>query len=99
MTVNLTELDAHEQPSDQMRAIWKSYSRADKEELLLNGAIDDLEKPEKAAEFVVAGTVPAATLTKGFAFLGSGFDAAASDAPIYYHPLLPGAGTKTTMHT
>ncbi|KAI6446112.1 hypothetical protein MCOR22_003947 [Pyricularia oryzae] len=90
MTVNLTELDAHEQPSDQMRAIWKSYSRADKEELLLNGAIDDLEKPEKAAEFVVAGTVPAATLTKGFAFLGSGFDAAASDAPIYYHPLLPG---------
>ncbi|KAK3333032.1 hypothetical protein B0T19DRAFT_416989 [Cercophora scortea] len=93
MTTDITELDAHEQPSDEMRAQWKLHSKADQQELIDSGYIDDLSSPEKAAEFCIAGTIPVETLNSSFQHLyANESDAfkAEKDAPIYYHPLLPG---------
>lgn len=92
MTVdNLHELDAHEQPSDQLKALWKSFSKTDQSELLSNGPIDDLASESSRTEFVVSGTIPASEIQKAFL----DFDPSESyhdvqDAPIYHHPLLPG---------
>lgn len=93
MTVDLSTLDAHEQPSDHMRAIWKSYSKADDKDLLKSDDIDDLSVPEKLAEFKVAGIIPAEKLLAAFSCV-NGNEAPISrpeqDAVIYHHPLLPG---------
>ena len=91
MTANITELDAHEQPSDELRAKWKSFAKADQGELLQNGNIDDLLSPESAAEFRIAGTISAATCSASFKHLSPDQDfQVEKDAPIYYHPILPG---------
>lgn len=93
MTVDLTTLDAHEQPSDLMRATWKSYAKADKADLLSGGDIDDLLVPEKAAEFKKSGVIPAEKLQKAFSSLMGDSPSAPQvedDATILYHPLLPG---------
>lgn len=93
MTVDLTTLDAHEQPSDLMRATWKSYAKADKADLLSGGDIDDLSVPEKAAQFQKAGVIPAEKLERAFKSLigeGSSMPQVKEDATILYHPILPG---------
>lgn len=93
MTVDLTTLDAHEQPSDHMRAIWKSYAKAEKDHLLSGGDIDDLSVPAKAAEFQKAGVIPAEKLQSAFSSLvgdSSSVPQVEEDATILYHPLLPG---------
>ncbi|KAM7218127.1 alpha-ketoglutarate-dependent dioxygenase abh1 [Rhypophila decipiens] len=92
MGAEITELDAHEQPSDELRAKWKSYAKADQKDLINNRDIDDLTVPEKAAEFVVAGSIPAEQLNQAFSHICPS-DAPIKvdkDAPIYYHPILPG---------
>ncbi|KAJ2904687.1 hypothetical protein MKZ38_007428 [Zalerion maritima] len=92
MTVdNLKELDAHEQPSDQMKALWKSYSKTEQADLLSHAEIDDLTTEAGKLEFLTNSSIPAADVKEAF----SAFDPEASyeaveDAPIYYHPLLPG---------
>lgn len=93
MTVDLTTLDAHEQPSDHMRAIWKGYAKAEKADLLNDGDIDDLLVPEKVAEFQKAGSIPADKIRTAFASL-AGDDPSVpqveEDIAIYHHPILPG---------
>lgn len=93
MAVDLSTLDAHEQPSDHMRAIWKAYSKTDDKDLLKSADIDDLSIPEKLANFDVAGTIPAETMLAAFSHL-TGDDTSMlppeEDAAIYHHPLLPG---------
>ncbi|KAK4097363.1 hypothetical protein N658DRAFT_569394 [Parathielavia hyrcaniae] len=92
MTVDIKHLDAHEQPSDELRAKWKAFSRAEVKDLLSKD-IGDLHNPESAAEFCLAGAIPTETLNSSFRHVcpseAPEFQAA-NDAPIYYHPLLPG---------
>lgn len=93
MTVDLSALDAHEQPSGHMRAIWKGYSRADSNDLIQGGDIDDLSIAEKRAEFHVAGTISAEKLETAFSCLRGdepSMPKPAQDAVIYHHPMLPG---------
>lgn len=93
MTVDLTTLDAHEQPSDHMRAIWKGYSKADNDALLEGADIDDLTVPETLAEFHRAGTIPVEKLQAAFSLLtaeGPPIPQPDHDAIIYRHPLIPG---------
>lgn len=91
MTADIASLDAHEQPSDELRAKWKAYSRLEAADLSKHD-IDDLQVPEKAAEFVVAGSIATEQLRASFSHLSP--DVASklplNDIPIYYHPLLPG---------
>ncbi len=94
MAADIASLDAHELPPDFLRGIWKTHSKANQDELLEAGDVDDLERPEKAAEFCVAGSIPAERLAAGFSKLvqdGDGVDVQVDrDAPIYYHPIIPG---------
>lgn len=101
MTVDLTTLDAHEQPSDHMRAIWKGYAKTDKADLLKSHDIDDLSLPEKAAEFKKAGTISAEKLLAAFLRLADGDPSVVippvdEDAVIYHHPLIPGKSRKVS---
>jgi hypothetical protein len=92
MTVDIKHLDAHEQPSDELRAKWKAFSKTEPKDLRTED-IDDLQNPESAAEFCMAGTIPVDTLNRSFRYIcpseASEFQAA-KEALIYYHPLLPG---------
>jgi len=93
MQASSVALDAHEQPSDELRGIWKTVSRADQVEVLSRGDIDDLADPRVLAEFSQAGSITSETLQAAFdEFLeGSGRELdVESDAAIYYHPILPG---------
>lgn len=94
MTPEITQLDAHEQPSDELRAKWKEYAKADQKDIINNAKreIDDLTLPEIAGEFAVAGAIPAEQLNRSFSHICPS-DAPIQvdkDAPIYYHPILPG---------
>ena len=100
MTVEITELDAHEQPSEELKAQWKSYSKTEQKDLIDSGEIDDLECAEKTAEFCLAGTIPAERLNTSFKHItppGSTPVQVDKDAPIYYHPLLPGQFSHTQV--
>ena len=92
MTADITSLDAHEQPADKLRAKWKAYSKQEAADLLTRQDIDDLRIPEKAAEFVLAGKIPEDQLRTSFSNLSPAITSSLrlEDAPIYYHPLLPG---------
>lgn len=94
MTVDsLTALDAHEQPSEQLKSKWKSYSKTEKPELLSSGDIDDFQVPEKAAQFCTAGTIPAEQIRNAFSQLDEHVSSTVQveeDATVYHHHLLPG---------
>lgn len=95
MTVDVTTLDAHEQPSDQMRAIWKGFAKTNQDILLKEGNIDDLSIPEIAAEFQKAGTIPVEKIREAFSCLendNQSLSPVEDDAVIYYHPIIPGEG-------
>ncbi|KAK8120641.1 Alkylated DNA repair protein AlkB [Apiospora kogelbergensis] len=92
MTVNLTTLDAHEQPNPELKGTWKTYSRTEHADFVNHPDIDDLSIPEKAAEFQLAGSIPTETLLTAFRSLEGNDWQPSSDitnAPIYFHPLLP----------
>lgn len=92
MTADIASLDAHEQPSDELRAKWKAYSKAEQSDIFKGDDIDDLTIPEKAAQFVLAGKIPAEQLRISFNHveMDVSSELILEDAPIYYHPLLPG---------
>lgn len=93
MAVALQDLDAHEQPSNELRATWKSYSRTDHSEFVNHPDIDDIHIPEKAAEFQQSGIIPSAKIVSAIQQIeGPNWSAndVVKDAPIYFHPLLPG---------
>lgn len=93
MTIDLTTIDAHEQPSDELRAQWKKYSRTDHAEFVNHPDIDELDI-DKQGDFQLAGNIPSGKLKDAFQSLHGNIHNApelAKDAPIYFHPLLPGA--------
>lgn len=102
MTADLTNLDAHEQPSDQMRAIWKSFAKTEKDILLREGNIDDLSLSEKAAEFQKSGTIPAEKIRQAFSCLTENdpfISQVEDDAIIYHHPIIPGESVSCLSHS
>jgi hypothetical protein len=93
MTVDLASLDAHEQVSDELRGTWKLYAKADHSKFVDHPDIDDLHVPEKAKEFCSAGHIPSEKLVSAFRSIEGedwNADQVLEDAPIYFHPLLPG---------
>ncbi|KAL2156981.1 hypothetical protein VTH06DRAFT_8837 [Thermothelomyces fergusii] len=89
MTVDIKDLDPHEQPSDELRAKWKAVSRTEPKDLRSED-IDDLRDPRSAAEFRVAGSISSEVLNRAFQHLCPGDTVefrATQDVPIYYHPL------------
>ncbi|KAK5996598.1 Alpha-ketoglutarate-dependent dioxygenase abh1 [Cladobotryum mycophilum] len=99
MTASVVHLDAHEQPSEEMRAEWKSFSRADQAALLADPRIDDPRLPLEDNGFRQTGAaIPRAQLADAFARLRPEFGAEArGDVPIIHHPLLPGASPRDTQ--
>ncbi|KAK7426615.1 hypothetical protein QQZ08_006945 [Neonectria magnoliae] len=91
MTTNLTELDAHGQPSGYMRAEWKAFSRQDAAKLVSDPRIDDPRAPLRESGFLTTGTMSKAQVASSFGQLAPEFATHAhNDVPILYHPLLPG---------
>ncbi|KAI0133827.1 alkylated DNA repair protein AlkB [Xylariales sp. AK1849] len=93
MTVDLSGFDAHEQPPTELKGTWKSYSRTDHADFVNHPDIDDLSIPDKANEFCSAGHIPSERLISAFQRIeGDDWkaDHVVKDAPIYFHPLLPG---------
>ncbi|CAM1505736.1 Fc.00g113730.m01.CDS01 [Cosmosporella sp. VM-42] len=91
MGMKLTELDAHEQPSDEMRAEWKSFSRQDPSTLVEDARIDDPRCPQNLSGFCTARSLPRTQVADSFAHLDPELASQArSDVPVLYHPLLPG---------
>lgn len=94
----ITDLDAHEQPSDCMKAKWKSYSKMNAASFIDNTHIDDPRAPPSEAGFLQSGVIPASQLKEAFAAIDPSYSEPVSDVPILYHPLLPGMSTNT-LHT
>ncbi|POR34006.1 Alpha-ketoglutarate-dependent dioxygenase abh1 [Tolypocladium paradoxum] len=91
MTVNLSELDAHEQPSDELRAEWKHFSRLKPQVLLQDSRIDDPRLAPEESGFHTAGAVAREQIAEAFSHLDPEYGTQAKDdAPILFHPLLPG---------
>ncbi|KYK61065.1 oxidoreductase [Drechmeria coniospora] len=91
MTVNLAELDAHEQPSDKMRSEWKQFSRMEPEALVRDSRIDDPRLPLEQNGFQTAGVITKEQLADAFSRLDPEYAShAQEDAAILFHPLLPG---------
>ncbi|KAL7941202.1 hypothetical protein V8C42DRAFT_198354 [Trichoderma barbatum] len=93
MAPGALDLDAHEQPSDQMKAEWKHFSRLDQTKLLQETPLDDPRLPLEQSGFCLSGHIPRSQISEAFSHLGPQFveeGKDAGDAPILYHPLLPG---------
>lgn len=93
MAPSALDLDAHEQPSEQMKAEWKHFSRLDQTILLQETPLDDPRLPLEQSGFSLSGHIPRSQVSQAFAHLGPEFaaeGAGGDDAPILYHPLLPG---------
>lgn len=93
------DLDAHEQPSEQMKAEWKHFSRLDQDVLLQQTPLDDPRRPLEESGFHLAGHIPRSQISQAFSHLRPDFAAeAGDDAPIIYHPLLPGMLSHFNFH-
>ncbi|UNI18064.1 hypothetical protein JDV02_004359 [Purpureocillium takamizusanense] len=91
MAVSLAELDAHEQPSDEMRAEWKSFSKQEPEALMQHPRIDDPRLPLERSGFRQTAPIKREQLQQAFSDLDPEFvNLAREDAPVLFHPLLPG---------
>ncbi|KAJ2991184.1 hypothetical protein NUW58_g2610 [Xylaria curta] len=89
MTIDLTTLDAHEQPSDELRTLWKGYSRTDHGEFINHPDIDELDVSSPGG-FRLASHIPGGKLKESFQLLQGHAPESMNDSPIYSHPLLPG---------
>lgn len=91
MTISLSDLDAHEQPSTELRREWKAFTKGEPDALLADPRIDDPRADPSSCGFVTAGTIPSARLRVAFQHIGVPDAPVREDgAPIVYHPLLPG---------
>ncbi|KAM5357802.1 hypothetical protein ACJZ2D_015892 [Fusarium nematophilum] len=91
MAPNLTELDAYEQPSDFMRAEWKSFSRQDPKTLSHDPRIDDPRASLEESGFRVVTTLTRAQITSSFTQLDPDLASRAEgDVSVIHHPLIPG---------
>ncbi|KAH8157922.1 hypothetical protein CIB48_g10324 [Xylaria polymorpha] len=92
MTIDLTTLDAHEQPSDELRALWKGISRTGHAELAKHPDIDELDA-SNPGEFQLVSHIPSEKLNEAFQLLQGSVETTSEltkDVPIYSHPILPG---------
>ncbi|KAG8670023.1 hypothetical protein FPOAC2_09365 [Fusarium poae] len=90
-TTNLTEIDAHEQPSDEMRAEWKSYMCQDHKSLLNDTRIDDPRAPLEESGFRKVSIISKEQVARSFARLHPDLTSEVeSDVQVIHHPLLPG---------
>ncbi|KAH7192510.1 uncharacterized protein B0J16DRAFT_61596 [Fusarium flagelliforme] len=88
---NLAEIDAHEQPSDEMRAEWKVFMRQDHKSLLDDPRIDDPRAPLEESGFRQVSTISKEQVAKSFARLDPALASEAEkDVQVIHHPLLPG---------
>jgi len=95
MSADITELDAHEQPSEAMRASWKTVSKADQDQLLGTAQIDDPRAEDQRSQYCSAGTIPADRIAGAFRKIAGGdMIKNIQDAPVYYHPILPGTKSR-----
>ncbi|KAI1205498.1 alkylated DNA repair protein AlkB [Annulohypoxylon truncatum] len=93
MTLDLTTLDAHAQPDDELKATWKRYSKTDHADFINHPDIDELDPTKDVGEFQLAGHIPREKLISSFKQLeDANWDETriSQDAPFYFHPLLPG---------
>jgi hypothetical protein len=92
MTVDISSLDAHEQPSHQLKSIWKAYSKTEPRDFANHQDTDDLQVPEKAAQFCTDGSISSDKIASACKSIeGETWDdRPLEDAPIYFHPMLPG---------
>lgn len=93
MTADITELDAHEQPTDELRAFWKSYAKADHRDLKSHPDIDDPRIDDQRSNYCTAGFIPAEKVLEGFSSIvppDSIDPSTIKDVPILYHPSQPG---------
>ena len=91
MMACLTELDAHEQPSTELRTEWKGLSRLDNSILACDPRVDDPRLPIDQSSFVPTGTIPKSQIEQAYAHIAARFaQFARDDANILHHPLLPG---------
>ncbi|KAI0898842.1 alkylated DNA repair protein AlkB [Annulohypoxylon nitens] len=93
MPLDLTTLDAHEQPSQELKATWKKYSRTDHADFISHPDIDELDFTKNVGAFHLEGHIPREKLISSFKQLeDESRDKAqiSQDAPFYSHPLVPG---------
>jgi len=98
MAIDLTTLDAHEQPSEILKKTWKAYSRTEHSVLQNHPDIDDVRTSD---EFRLKTHIPAAVLKDSFkALQGDAWaeDQVVQNAPVYYHPLLPGSSSLVSRY-
>lgn len=96
MPLDLTTLDAHEQPSQELKATWKKYSRTDHADFICHPDIDELDLTKDVGAFHLEGHIPREKLISSFNQLeDESWDEAqvSQDAPFYSHPLVPGQST------
>lgn len=92
MAVTLSDLDAHEQPSEQMRAQWKAYTKLSPEDFINDPRVDDpRDSPDKSG-FKQTGKITKDQVQQALAHIGITRDTLPvdEDVPILHHPLLPG---------
>ncbi|KAI1097546.1 hypothetical protein F4804DRAFT_327338 [Jackrogersella minutella] len=93
MTIDLTTLDAHEQPDEELKATWKRYSKTDHADFINHPDIDELDPTKDVGAFKLAGHIPSERLVDSFKQLEdvSWYEnQELQDAPYYCHPLVPG---------
>ncbi|KAL7811600.1 hypothetical protein V8C26DRAFT_408454 [Trichoderma gracile] len=93
MAPGALDLNAHEQPSDHMKAEWKHFARLDQATLLRETPLDDPRLPLEETEFRLSGHIPRSQIAEAFSHLGAEYvdeGKEDGDAPILHHPLLPG---------
>lgn len=84
-------LDAHEQPSEEMRAEWKAIARLEQSVLLDDHRIDDPTLSMESSGFCQAGIISREQIADAYSHLGPQYcKHAVGDVPTLYHPLLPG---------
>ncbi|KAG5991650.1 hypothetical protein E4U43_003979, partial [Claviceps pusilla] len=91
MAVSLSDMDAHEQPSDEMRSEWKYFAKLDPSTLAQQEPrIDDPRRLLSENGFRQAGRIGREQVARAFAELDPALAGLAeADVPVIHHPLLP----------
>ncbi|KAG5943282.1 hypothetical protein E4U53_007064 [Claviceps sorghi] len=91
MAVSPSDMDAHQPPSDEMRADWKSFAKLDPSTLTpQDPRIDDPRGPLSENGFRQAGQIGQSQAARAFAALDPELAGLAEgDVPVLHHPLLP----------
>jgi hypothetical protein len=84
-------LDAHEQPSAELRTEWKSISRLTPLALERDANLDDPRAASSESGFKHADPIKCHQLKAAFSSIDARLaDLATADSPVVYHKMLPG---------